>query len=296
MSDPGSSADYAERGVRAAHAALIELGQVLGEYRDAVVLVGGGVPALLLPDAALPHVGTLDIDLDLDTELLSEGRYAELVELIESAGWERHDPSGPADGIREFQLRKEIDLDDLPPIPVVLDLLMPRDAKPPRNRPKLVDGLRVQRCDGADVALRHFEEREISGRMPDGRNNTVRIRVATIPAFLVMKGYALDGRDKKKDAYDIWYCVRHFPGGPSCLASACTPLLRESSALDGLQRIAAKFRSIDDFGPQTVRRFLEGSHLMGGMSAEQIQADAFHQVDALLVTLGLSRARGGSNS
>jgi hypothetical protein len=289
--EPDASGDYAERGVRATHSALVDVGQVLGEYRDAVVLVGGGVPALRLPQAKPPHIGTLDIDLDLDVELLAAGRYAELVELLERAGWCRHDPVESEDGLKPFQLRKDVVIDDLDPVPVVLDLLMPRDAKPEKNRPKLIEGLRVQRCDGADVALRHCGEIEISGQMPDGRMNTVRFRVATLPACLVMKGYALDGRDKKKDAYDIWFCARFFPGGPAALADECKPLLEDPGAHEGLRRIAAKFKGIDDFGPVTVRRFLEGSHLMGGMTPDQVQEDAFRQVEALLASLGFSRAK-----
>jgi hypothetical protein len=55
--------DYEDRGVRGMHAVLIELGQILGPYKDAVVVVGGAVPYLLLRGADPPHVGTLDIDL-----------------------------------------------------------------------------------------------------------------------------------------------------------------------------------------------------------------------------------------
>ena len=63
--------DYDDRGVRAMHAVLIELGQILGPYRGAVVVVGGAVPYLLLREADPPHVGTLDVDLDLDPERLA---------------------------------------------------------------------------------------------------------------------------------------------------------------------------------------------------------------------------------
>ena len=46
--------DYEDRGVRAMHAVLIELGQILGPYRGAVVVIGGAellvasIPALLV--------------------------------------------------------------------------------------------------------------------------------------------------------------------------------------------------------------------------------------------------------
>jgi hypothetical protein len=36
--------DYGQREVEAAHRVLIELMQILGEYRDHMVLIGGWVP------------------------------------------------------------------------------------------------------------------------------------------------------------------------------------------------------------------------------------------------------------
>ena len=123
--------------------------------------------------------------------------------------------------------------------------------------------------------------------MPDGRDNSVSIRVATIPALLVMKGFALVGRDKKKDAYDIWFCVRNFHGGLGALVNACLPLVEQDEAREGLEYIASKFRHMDDFGPVTVRSFLADTSLMGGMSSEQIQIDAYAQVSALLTRIGI---------
>jgi len=101
-----------------------------------------------------------------------------------------------------------------------------------------------------------------------------------------MKGYALVQRDKKKDAYDIYYCVRNYRGGPALLAADCRPLLGDSAARTGYQNIAGKFRAEDDYGPATVRMFLEGSALLGGMTPEQIEVDAYRQVRAWLDALG----------
>ena len=50
------------------------------------MIVGGAVPWLLLPDARPQHIGTLDIDLDLNVEELSEGEYSTMIELLEKAG------------------------------------------------------------------------------------------------------------------------------------------------------------------------------------------------------------------
>jgi hypothetical protein len=62
MIDPKSANEYDDRGARAVYSVLLEIGQVLGAYRDRFVVIGGSVPWLLFPDAEPAHVGTLDID------------------------------------------------------------------------------------------------------------------------------------------------------------------------------------------------------------------------------------------
>lgn len=282
MSELDTAADYRERDARAAYSVLIELGQVLGAYRDKFVVVGGAVPWLLLRDAAPPHVGTLDIDLDLDPDAFGDREYVNFVEALEKAGYER----GVA-GLKKFQLRRVIKVDDGEPIAVIVDLLMPREANPAKHKPPIVDDFAVQKADGAAIALQCHVSVPLKGRMPDGRNNAVDMLVATIPALLVMKGYALTGRDKKKDAYDIYYSIRNYPGGPQRLAEECKPLLDNNVAREGYQRIVSKFSKDDDFGPQTVRDFVWESAALGDMTPEQVLMDAYQQVRAWSKALGL---------
>lgn len=54
----------------------------------------------------------------------------------------------------------------------------------------------------------------VEGQLPDDGRHAVKLRVAGVVPWLVMKGRALDGRLKEKDAYDIEYVVRLCPGGP----------------------------------------------------------------------------------
>ena len=278
------SADYEDRTTLAVYSVLIELGQVLGVYVDRFVVIGGSVPWLLYPHAQPKHIGTLDVDLSLDAEALGDGEYANLIDLLEKAGYERS-----KDGMRPFQMVRTVALDDEgEAVPVILDFLMPREARFTRNKPPILAGFAVQRAYGADVAMQSFVSRELRGRMPDGRLNSVRLRVASIPALLVMKGYALVGRNKAKDAYDIYYSVRQFEGGPLALAQACRPLLLNKIALQGYKNIASKFTALDDFGPETVRRFMVESNAADGFSGEQILKDAFAQVHAWLKEIGLT--------
>ncbi len=177
-----------------------------------------------------------------------------------------------------------------PDIDVVVDFLMPRDSVIARNTPPLISQFAVQRADGAGLALRSYQMVAVEGRMPDGDRNRVSIAVASIPALLAMKGYAIANRLKRKDAYDIYYSVRNFPGGTDALVEATRPLLDVESALQGYRAISDKFRNAEDFGPSSVRRFVEGSDLLGDRTADQWQQDAFGQVDTWLRGLGLRQS------
>jgi hypothetical protein len=194
-------------------------------------------------------------------------------------------------GLKPFQLQRVVDLrDGGDSILVQVDLLMPRCARTRRNRPALVAGLRVQGADAAEIALRNNLRLSVDGNMPDGRPNRVELLVASIPAFLVMKGFALDGRDKPKDAYDIYFSIRNFAGGPAALAEACRPLLGERVVREGYSRIAAKFHSEEAFGPHTVSLFVHESGGFENMSDDQVRVDAYHQVRAWFGPLGIDRA------
>ena len=85
----------------------------------------------------------------------------------------------------------------------------------------------------------------IRGTMPKGGKNEVEIAVCSIPALLAMKGYALNGRYKQKDAYDIYYCIRNYPGGPEALAEECKLILARASAEIGIERLAFRFIELE---------------------------------------------------
>lgn len=145
----------------------------------------------------------------------------------------------------------------------------------------------MQRADGTDLALRFYQMVAISGNMPNGGTNRVEVAVCSIPALLAMKGHAIEGRYKQKDAYDIYYCIRNYPGGVEALAVECRPLLEIASGVAGYGYIAQKFDAVEGFGPTCVRKFVEETQVLGDRTPEQWQLDAFGQVDAWLRALGL---------
>ena len=207
--EPQSANDYDDRTTEAVRSVLIEIGQTLGSFLGKFAVIGGAVPWLLLREAEMPHIGTQDIDLSLDAEALDDGEYANLVKALLAQGYQQRTD------LRRFQLIRTVPARDPGPnIDIVVDFLMPRDAVIARNEAPILDDFAAQRADGADLALKFPEIISLDGEMPDGGRNRVPIAVASIPALLAMKGYAINGRDKLKDAYDIYYCVREFPGRP----------------------------------------------------------------------------------
>ncbi len=280
--DPQSAADYDDRTTAAVKSVLLEIGQILGSFQGKFAVIGGAVPWLLLGNEEMPHVGTLDVDLGLDAEALGDGEYATLVEALMANGYRQ------GKELRRFQLVRSVPAGDgSSPIDVIVDFLMPRDATIIKNVPPLIDAFAVQRASGADLALRFYKLVAVEGAMPGGGKNRVEIAVASIPALLAMKGFAVQGRHKHKDAYDIYYCVRNYPGGIEALAEACRPLLAEASAQQGYRHIAEKFDDVDAYGPTCVRHFVEDTQILGERTPEQWQQDAFGQVDAWLWVLGL---------
>lgn len=280
--DPQSAADYDDRTTAAVKTVLIEIGQILGSFRGKFSVIGGAVPWLLLDQEDMPHVDTLDVDLGLNPDALGDGEYATLVETLLNHGYKQRKE------LRRFQIVRQVPAQDGgSPIDVIVDFLMPRDARIVKNDPPLISEFAVQRADGADLALRFCQMVVITGSMPTGGANQVEIAVCSIPAFLAMKGHALKKRFKQKDAYDIYYSILNYPDGVEALAEECKPVLGYRDGAKGYRFIAEKFDTVDGFGPTCVRRFVEDTDILGDRTPDQWQMDAFGQVDAWLRLLGL---------
>lgn len=156
--EPRFEADYSDRQVAAARRVLIDLGQVLASFHDAIVVVGGWVPDLLLPASAHLHIGSIDVDLALNARLL-------------------------------------------------------------------VDKFRVLQFPACEVAFRNPQDVELDGEMISGASNKVRLQVASLPDFLILKAHAVGGATR---------------GEP--LVEGAVAVLRE------------KFKAVDQYGPAAACR------------------------------------------
>jgi hypothetical protein len=246
--EPRYEGDYGDH-VEAAHRVLVDVGQVLQSFREAIVLVGGWVPDLLLPDAEPAHVGSIDVDLALDVGKLSDGRYADLLKLLLDT--RRYRP-----GEKDFQLVTDVDLEDgEAPIRVEVEFLAPANVRLKKNRPKRIEGFRVLRFPACAAAFVAPTEVAVSGPMVSGVPNTVRVRVASLADFIIMKCHALEGRDKPKDVYDICYCLDEYPGGIEALADNWRSRRNDVLVEGAIRILSERFATVDYYGPQQLATF-----------------------------------------
>jgi hypothetical protein len=252
--EPRQKEDYTERQIEAARRVLVDVGQVLASFTDCLVVVGGWVPDLLIPEAEESHIGSIDVDLALDAAKLDKGRYAEMLKLL-------IDTKRYRQGEKEFQLVTDVDLKDGDkPVQVEVEFLAPKDVKLKKNKPKLLPGFRVLQTEACGVAFNSPIEQKVTGENIRGAKNTVRWRIASLADFLVMKAHALAGRDKPKDSYDFCYCLEHFPEGRKKLAAEWTERRKEKHVAKAIEILYEKFESVEAFGPQHLVEFHNSSN------------------------------------
>lgn len=247
--EPRCQGDYSDRQVEAAHRVLIDVGQILNSFRDAIVVVGGWVPDLLLPDSDPEHIGSIDIDLALDAAKLSDGRYADLLKLLLDT--RRYKP-----GNKPFQLITNVDLEDGEvPIEVEVEFLAPSDVKLEKNHPKLIADFRVLQFSACAAAFQAPVDIEIEGLMISGAKNRVHMRVASLSDSVIMKAHAIGGRNKPKDVYDLCYCLDDYPGGIPALADDWRSRMKDPLVTTAIRILQEKFKSPDHYGPQQLVEF-----------------------------------------
>ncbi|OHD67292.1 MAG: hypothetical protein A2W19_02470 [Spirochaetes bacterium RBG_16_49_21] len=269
--------DYNERLVSAARSVMLELVRVLGEYKDEMIIIGGWVPALLLPSVSESHVGSTDIDIALDHRMAKEEAYKTIKALLEERGYSE-DERQPYIFYRKVTVEGQ-------EIAVEVDFLAGEYAgtgKSHRTQP--VQDIRARKARGCEIALEMNKVLTIDGTLPGGTKDSARVRVASMVPFMVMKGMAVADRLKEKDAYDIYYCLKYFPGGLDALISEFRPHLGNRLVTEGLQKIAEKFASVDHFGPRAVADF---NTVTDREEREQVQRDVFERVDYFLKGLNI---------
>jgi hypothetical protein len=267
----GSRTDYPNLVIEAARMVMLELVRILGEYKDALAIVGGWVPELLFADAQPRHIGSIDVDVALDHRTITADVYRTIGEHLKQHGYE----PGP----QPFIFFRTVSVEGQP-VKVQVDFLSGEYGGTGKaRRHQQVQDLKVRKARGCDLVFAMAQRVKIEGKLPNGALDAAVVNVAGVVPFLIMKAMAMTDRLKAKDAWDVWFCLTNYPGGNSSLAEAFQPHLANKLVQEGLAKIAEKFQSVGHFGPQAVADF---DDLPPGDERDLRVRDAFERVDDLL--------------
>lgn len=93
-------------------------------------------------------------------------------------------------------------------------------------------------------------------RLLDGAYSAVDFRVANLAPFVALKADAYLDRRKPKDAYDLVYVLRWWPGGPgaAAVAVAASPVATDPFLASAVSQVAGDFSEANRVGGRRLRK------------------------------------------
>lgn len=268
-----SRAAYNREATDLALRALGTVAAALGDYLAEIVVVGGVVPLLLIdqtpgPANPDPHLGTLDLDIALAVSFVGSGAYENLPQLLRGAGFAPDKPT-------LWRWRHQTHTS------VAIDLLFKADSAEASGKTKWLVQDELAALMNRFMPLAHVGPRQVSlvGRFD--LNGTlcreVTVSVCAPASFLALKAFALNQRQKAKDAYDLFYMLNGYETGISALAQEYAALLQNpqlavrSLAREGFELLSQHYREPRSPGPAEYALFMGAT---GEVAAEH-RADAW---------------------
>jgi hypothetical protein len=274
MSEPARSRQARDL----AEASLVRIVRGYGTVPE-FVLIGGLVPDLLCSRSDQLHVGTTDIDVQVDLEIANGSANARrLEEALRGAGftadaergWRWQDRTAPGLVVRAEFLS---DLDD-----VANHTAVTFDE---------CQDLGALNLRGTGFAARHWGIRRLSTDI-HGVTANAALRVAALPGYLLAKTHAAYGRQATKDWYDIAYVVLHNDlGGPTAAGQRVAE--RFGAELAGqtrtaLDELAANFAGPSSQGAVAYAEAMLGGH--PGLDWDLLVNDAVAAIDQFTTVVG----------
>lgn len=244
--------------VKASKTVILELGIILRSYFDDLVLIGGWAPYFMLQKyqkEGFDHVGSIDIDIAVNPQL-SEKKYSTIISLIKERGYQA--VQDELADVFEFRFeRPMISPHDNKHYTIKIDFLTSHfgDERTGAVHRRIQPDLQALKTKGCQFAFEQFIVAEIKDILPGNGEASCKWKVAGIVSSLVMKAFALGGRYKEKDAYDIYYMITNYKEGPLSVVSEFKPYLNNEVVQEGLLHIKKAFKDIRSNGPTWVANF-----------------------------------------
>lgn len=121
--------------------------------------------------------------------------------------------------------------------------------------------------EGLNLAFEFNFEQEIKATLPNNGEARTTVKVVDLVGSLALKGKALDGRFKPKDAYDI-FALTHFQNDPKkaaeyfnkTVSGKTLPMQNKTFLEHSISTIRDKFKDANQVGPFQVETFTEGAY------------------------------------
>ncbi|MEZ6125666.1 MAG: hypothetical protein R3C49_21180 [Planctomycetaceae bacterium] len=95
---------------------------------------------------------------------------------------------------------------------------------------------------------------------------------------MLIKAFAMDERRREKDAYDVYFVVSQYPGGPQQLGTQIAAMLPNRLVEDAVRVLQKKFATLNSIGSVDVAVILEQQGNDAGLSRQM----AFQYLRAML--------------
>jgi len=276
---------YTPEALRACEKALRTIVSRVGAWGPRLILFGGLAPRYIAdspPEELEEHTGTTDLDVvvGVEIEIDDEGVYTKLQRELRNADFRESDEGSYAwerrvDGVR-----------------VVLEFFCPVEPEGEPGQLKRNPGgqagssLSAIQLRGAEMAGADCTVQVLSGDVLDhGGHRDVEIQVVNILPFLILKAFALETRDKEKDAYDIVWTLNAFgEQGPSSAAEASigSPIADREEVREALEILDQRFADPTAQGPSNYARFFLGGDDSVAEERERLRRFAMGTVKAFV--------------
>lgn len=254
---PSFASEYSREQAELVRQTCLYVATKLGDLLEELVVVGGLVPSLLIPEESVPrgediHVGTMDLDLGLSLALLDAERYEELTARLHRAAFE---PDVNEAGNPTFQ-RWKIEPSGHPKVTVDFVIPPSLDEDEGGKIRHIEKDFAAVITPGLHLAFQDRRRISLVGSTILGEKASREIWVCGPGAFLVLKALAFGTRGENKDAYDLYYVIRNYGSGIDDVLKQLNPILHEHETQEALQILRRDFFDPDGVGPRRVAEFM----------------------------------------
>lgn len=246
---------------------------ILGDLLDDIVVVGGLVPYLLVPQDELDvdhrHVGTRDLDLGLSLAVLDAERYQQISARLRAQGFSQSTNESGNPTRQTWRLKEER---------IQIDFLIPpvRENQRPSSLQNLERDFAAIVTPALPVAFLDQLDVSIDDVTPPGEKATRVVRVCGPAAFVVLKAHAVRKRGDNKDAYDLVYMLEQYGDRPvEPVVARFALIAQHPQAAEALRLLAEDFDGPDSVGPMRRGAFLRNDDV-------NLRQDAVGLVEAFL--------------